>query len=80
MAVSSARWGVGLEKAMGRSPLPSPWNRGPLALLYLAALAVTILTLHAAGRGWISAVIGGLILAAVLVTLLVLFGSYRRDR
>ncbi len=64
---------------MREPPLPSPWNRGPLILLYLAALAVTILILHAAGRGWISAVISGLILAAVIVTLLVLFGSYRRD-
>lgn len=65
---------------MREPPLPSPWNRGPLLMLYLAALAVVILTLHAAGRGWISAIVGGLILAAVLVTLLVLVGGHRRGR
>ncbi len=65
---------------MSEPPLPSPWNRRPLTFLYLAALAVLIFTLHAAGRGWLSAIVGGLILAATLVTLLVLFGSYRRNR
>ena len=65
---------------MGQHPLPSPWNRGPLTFLYLAALIVTILTLHAEGRGWLSAIVGGLILAAVLVTLLVLVGSHRRGK
>lgn len=65
---------------MREPPLPSPWNRGPLTFLSLTALAVVILALHAAGRGWISAIVGGLILAAVLITLLVLLGSYRRDR
>ncbi len=63
---------------MEQRPLPSPWNRRPVTFLYLAALVVTILTLHAGGRGWISAIVGGLILAAVLVTLLVLVGSHRR--
>lgn len=60
---------------MRKPPLPAPWNRGPLAVLYLFLIGATTALLHFAGRGWISAVIGGLILAGALFTLLVLMGS-----
>jgi hypothetical protein len=63
---------------MGEPPLPAPWNRGPLTLLYLVLLGATTALLRLAGRGWISATIGGLILAGALFTLLVLVGSNRR--
>ncbi len=63
---------------MREPPLPAPWNRGPLAVLYLFLAGATTALLHFAGRGWISAFIGGLILAAAFFTLIVLAGSRRR--
>ncbi len=65
---------------MRRGPLPSPWNRGPLLILYLAVFGVIIAVLRLAGRGWIGAVTGGLVLASLLCTLLVLAGDCRRRR
>ncbi len=63
---------------MRRPPLPAPWNRGPLMAMYLFLIAATTAFLHFAGRGWISATLGGLILAGAFFTLLVLVGSKRR--
>ncbi len=63
---------------MREPPLPAPWNRGPLVVLYIVLIAATTAFLRFAGRGWISAVIGGLILAGALFTLLVLMGSRQR--
>ncbi len=63
---------------MRRRPLPSPWNRGPLLVLYLVLLAASIAVLRLAGRGWIGASTSGLVLAGVVCTLLVLAGSVRR--
>jgi len=63
---------------MRRGPLPSPWNRGPLLILSLAVFGVIIVALRLAGRGWIGAVTGSLVLAGLLCTLLVLVGDWRR--
>ncbi len=63
---------------MRRGPLPSPWNRGPLLMLSLAVFGVIIALLRLAGRGWIGAVTGSLVLAGLLCTLLVLVGDWRR--
>jgi len=63
---------------MREPPLPAPWNRGPLTVLYLFLVGATTILLHLTGRGWISAFIGGLILAAVFFTFIVLAGSRRR--
>lgn len=65
---------------MRRQPLPAPWNRGPLLALYLVLLTVIIAALRVIGRGWIGAITAGLVLAAVLTTLLVLAGNYHRRR
>ncbi len=65
---------------MRRPPLPAPWNRGPLLVLYLFLAGATTALLHVAGRGWIGATLEGLILAVVLLTLLVLVGSRRRKK
>lgn len=65
---------------MREPPLPAPWNRGPLLVLYLFLVGATAALLHVAGRGWISATLGGLILGVVLLTLLVLVGSKRRKK
>lgn len=63
---------------MREPPLPAPWNHRPLAVLYLFLIGATTAFLRFAGRGWTSAVIGGLILAGALFTLLVLIGRRRR--
>jgi len=62
---------------MREPPLPAPWNRGPLAILYLFLIVAATAFLRFAGRGWITAIIGGLIVAGALFTLLVLLGSRR---
>ncbi len=64
---------------MRRGPVPSPWNVGPLLILYLALFGVIMAVLRLAGRGWIGAITAGLVLAGVLCTLLVLVGSYRAE-
>ncbi len=58
--------------------LPSRGNTAPLVALSLLLLAVIIAVLRVLGRGWISAVTAGLVLAGVLCTLLILLGSDRR--
>jgi len=65
---------------MREPPLPAPWNRGPLLVLYLFLAGVTTALLHVAGRDWIGAALEGLIFAVVLLTLLVLVGSRRRKK
>jgi len=65
---------------MWKPPLPSPWNRGPLLVLYLVLLIVIIAVLRLIGRGWVGAIAAGLVLAGVLTTLVVLVGDYRRRR
>lgn len=58
-------------------PVPSPWNRGPILVLYLVLIAILIAVLRLAGRGWIGAITAGLVLAGVLCTLLAVLGSQR---
>lgn len=65
---------------MQEPSVPSPRNRGPLVLLYLALLAVAIAALRFVGRGWVGAITAGLPIAACVWTLLVLLGNYRRRR
>ena len=65
---------------MRKPPLPSPWNRGPLSVLYLVLLIVIVAVLRVIGRGWVGAIAAGLVLAGVLTTLAVLAGDYRRRR
>ena len=65
---------------MWKPQLPSPWNRGPLLVLYLVLLIVIIAVLRLIGRGWVGAIAVGLVLAGVLTTLVVLVGDYRRRR
>ena len=54
--------------------------RHTLLMLYLALFGVIIVALRLTGRGWIGAVTGGLVLAGLLCTLLVLVGDCRRRR
>ncbi len=49
-------------------------------MLYLAVFGVIMAVRRLAGRGWIAAVTGGLVLAGVLCTFLVLAGDFRRRR
>jgi hypothetical protein len=65
---------------MHEPPVPSPWNRRPLTLLYLALLIVAITALRLLGRGWIGTITAGIPVAGIVWTLLVLLGSSRRRR
>jgi hypothetical protein len=62
---------------MRRPPLPSPWNRGPVLVLYLVLIAALIAVLRLAGRGWVGAITAGLVLAGAVCTLLVVLGDRR---
>ena len=51
----------------------------PFVLVYLVTLIAAVAVLRSLGRGWIGAIIAGLVLAGILGTLLMLLASYRRQ-
>ena len=63
---------------MPEEPRRSPWNPALLLVLYLFLFVSTLSLLHFAGRGWISSVVGGLILTGAFYTLIVLMLRQRR--